>query len=156
MPFIPAAVASGDAGDPIGWPQAELAHFRTPRRTPEGVGVVGEVDDDCRPPNDVPIGHSVGMGQRRYGSVVEWLFRNRKTGRITIAQFPNAALWLFVAAAVLQRLLDPSGMLRTGLTLIAAGALLWWAVDELVRGVNPWRRLLGGAVIATQAARLVT
>lgn len=95
------------------------------------------------------------MEQRRYGAVVEWLFRNRKTGRITIAQFPNAALWLFVAATVLQRLLDPSGMLRTGLRLIAAGALLWWAVDELVRGANPWRRLLGGAVLATQAARLV-
>jgi hypothetical protein len=22
-------------------------------------------------------------------------------------------------------------------------ALTWWAVDEVIRGVNPWRRVLG-------------
>ncbi len=79
-----------------------------------------------------------------------WLFENRTTGRITIVQFPNAALGLFLAASALQRLLDPSGALRTGLRLLAAGALLWWALDELLRGVNPWRRLLGAAVLAGQ------
>jgi hypothetical protein len=24
---------------------------------------------------------------------------------------------------------------------------VWWAVDEIVRGVNPWRRFLGAAVL---------
>ena len=33
-------------------------------------------------------------------------------------------------------------------------ALRWWAVDEVFRGVNPWRRLLGagGLVIAVSSA----
>ncbi len=25
--------------------------------------------------------------------------------------------------------------------------LIWWAGDELLRGVNPWRRCLGAAVL---------
>ena len=83
-------------------------------------------------------------------SVIDWLFRDRHTGRITIVQAPNLALGLFLVAAVLRWLLDPSGGLKTALDGLATVALVWWAVDEVVRGVNPWRRLLGGAVLAGQ------
>ena len=95
------------------------------------------------------------MGDRRYGRVIDWLFRNRTTGRMTVAQFPNAALGLFLAATVVQLLLDPTGKLGAGLRILAAGGLFWWAVDELIRGVNPWRRLLGGVVLAGQIAKHV-
>lgn len=84
------------------------------------------------------------------GSVFDWLFRNRQTGRITIVQAPNLALWLFIVAAVVRSLLDPSGGVRTALDGVAGAALVWWAVEEILRGVNPWRRLLGGAVLAGQ------
>lgn len=87
--------------------------------------------------------------------MIDWLFRNRDTGRITIAQFPNAPLGLFLAATCLQWLLDPTGNLRAGLRVLAAAGLIWWAVDELIRGVNPWRRLLGGAVLAGQIVQYV-
>ena len=87
--------------------------------------------------------------------VIDWLFRNRRTGRITIAQFPNAALGLFLAATAARWLLDPTGRPGTGLRLAAAGGLIWWAVDEVLRGVNPWRRLLGGTVLAGQILRYV-
>ena len=85
--------------------------------------------------------------------MIDWLFRDRHTGRITIVQAPNLALWLFIAAAVLRSLLDPSGGLRTALDVLATAALVWWAVDEVARGVNPWRRLLGGAVLAGQVLK---
>ena len=85
--------------------------------------------------------------------MIDWLYRNRTTGRITIGQFPNAALGLFLAATALQLLLDPTGEPRAGLTLLAAGGLIWWAIDELIRGVNPWRRLLGGVVRAGQGLK---
>jgi hypothetical protein len=94
------------------------------------------------------------VGERRPQQVIDWFFRDRDTGRITIAQPPNAALWLFLAATVARSLLDPSGGLRTGLNWIAAGALIWWAVDEVIRGVNPWRRLLGAVVLIGQLVRL--
>jgi hypothetical protein len=87
--------------------------------------------------------------------MIDWLFRNRVTGRITIAQFPNVPLALFLGASTLRWLLDPAGRLRAGLTLVATGALVWWAAEEVIRGVNPWRRLLGGGVLAVQVMHLV-
>ena len=37
--------------------------------------------------------------------MVNWLFRDRTTGRITIAQFPNVSIGLFVVLAVIRGLL---------------------------------------------------
>lgn len=73
---------------------------------------------------------------------VDWCFRDRRTGRITIAQFPNVALWLVLATVVLRRIV-PSGSARTVVDVVGVAALTWWALDEVLRGVNPWRRLLG-------------
>ncbi|MEL7210840.1 MAG: hypothetical protein AAGK32_21830, partial [Actinomycetota bacterium] len=33
-------------------------------------------------------------------ALVDWLFRDRTTGRITIAQPPNPPLWIFLASVV--------------------------------------------------------
>ena len=88
--------------------------------------------------------------------MIDWLFRSRTTGRITIAQLPNVPLALFLGASILRWLLDPAGPRRAGLTLIATGALIWWAAEEVVSGVNPWRRLLGGGVLAAQVVHLMT
>ena len=93
--------------------------------------------------------------RRRLRSLIDWLFRDRRTGRITIAQFPNAALGLFLVASLAGWLFDPTGWFGDTLRLLARGALIWWAVDEVVRGVNPWRRMLGGAVLAGQIAQAV-
>jgi uncharacterized membrane protein YcfT len=96
------------------------------------------------------------MRGRELGRVVDWLFRSRTTGRITIVQFPNAALGLFLIASLLRPVFDPTGWPGTALRVLATGGLVWWAVDELLRGVNPWRRLLGGAVLAGQAVRYLS
>jgi len=92
----------------------------------------------------------------RIGSAFEWLLRNRRTGRITIAQFPNVALWLFLATVVLRRIVS-TGTAHTALDWMGVASLGWWALDEVIRGVNPWRRLLGVvgcAFVATGAASL--
>lgn len=86
---------------------------------------------------------------------IEWWFRNRKTGEITIAQVPNLPLVVFLVAFGLRWLLDPSGGLRTGLDVVAVVALVIWSVDEIVRGVNPWRRVLGAAVLGGLVAGVV-
>lgn len=87
--------------------------------------------------------------------MIDWLFRNRRTGEITIAQFPNLSLGIFLVAAVLRFALSPTGTTATVLDLIATGALLWWAVDEIVRGVNPFRRILGGIVVVAELILLM-
>jgi hypothetical protein len=80
---------------------------------------------------------------KRVSFVLDWLFRNRATGEITIAQFPNLALWIYLATAVLKRFASDGGSFRTTIDWCGVAALGWWALDELIRGVNPWRRLLG-------------
>lgn len=88
-------------------------------------------------------------------SLFDWLFRNRQTNEITIAQFPNVALWAFLVTVVL-RWVVPDGAARTSISWIGVAAITWWAVDEVLRGVNPWRRLLGLAGCAFAVARVVS
>lgn len=63
--------------------------------------------------------------------------------RFPLAQFPNAPL-LVALAAMLVRALGgwPAA------DAVARAALIVWAYEELARGVNPFRRLLGLVVLA--------
>jgi len=87
---------------------------------------------------------------------IDWLFRNRQTGEITIAQFPNPPLWVFIGAFGIGALLHPTGTFATVVEVVGRVALLVWALDEVVRGVNPWRRILGTTVLLWQLASAVT
>jgi hypothetical protein len=87
--------------------------------------------------------------------MLQWAFRNRRTGRITIVQMPNLALGLFLVGSVVRLLLRPSGGLGTALKVVTLSALLWWAAAEVLRGVNPWRRFLGGGVLTWLVVELV-
>lgn len=83
------------------------------------------------------------------------MFRNRQTGRITIAQWPNTALSVFFVATVVRSIAAPSGIAAMASNSLARGALIVWAMDELFRGFNPWRRMVGGGTLAWQAQRLL-
>jgi len=87
--------------------------------------------------------------------MIDWLFRNRRTGELTVAQVPNAPLAVFAVAAAIRWIFDPSGTVGTVVAVAATVALVVWAVDEVVRGVNPWRRLLGGGVLAVTAVGIL-
>ncbi len=80
--------------------------------------------------------------------MISWMFRSRQTGEITVAQLPNAPLIVFLVAVTVRWIFHPSGTLGTIVAVIATVALIVWAGDEIIRGVNPWRRILGGAVLA--------
>ena len=83
--------------------------------------------------------------------VLQWFFRSRKTGVITIAQAPNLLLWIAIVTGILLWL-RPSSFV---LIVAFRGGLLIWAGDEIVRGVNPWRRCLGSAVAAYELTTLL-
>ena len=76
-----------------------------------------------------------------------WCFRNRETGAITVAQTPNLALSVFLVAGSILWLSHPNGAISIAAKVVATGSLIFWALDEVVRGVNPWRRFLGIAVL---------
>ena len=80
--------------------------------------------------------------------MISWMFRSRQTGKITVAQLPNAPLIVFLVAVAVRWVFHPSGTIGTIVTVVATVALIGWAGDEIIRGVNPWRRILGGAVLA--------
>jgi len=85
-----------------------------------------------------------------------WWFAHRETGEITIAQFPNWPLWT-IGACWLARLVTADGSTAQDLLGWAIrGLWLVWGADELVRGVNPWRRALGLGVIAWQIVAVAT
>lgn len=89
-------------------------------------------------------------------SIVGWWFRSRETGRITVAQLPNLSLGIYLVAWATRKILAPTGTLDTVLAVVAGVALVWWALDELLRGVNPFRRVLGGAVLGWMIAGWLT
>jgi hypothetical protein len=92
------------------------------------------------------------MAEVTYGSGVQrpinWLFedRTRKDGHLVIWQWPNVPLWIWIASAILGRF--ASGGLGTAVHVIGAVALAVWAVMEIGWGVNPFRRIVGGVVLA--------
>jgi hypothetical protein len=82
------------------------------------------------------------------------MFRDRSTGKIVIVQWPNVPLAVFLVAAVVRRLVHPAGRAGAALSAVAVVALLWWAGDEVLRGVNPFRRLLGATVLVVTVVGL--
>jgi hypothetical protein len=94
------------------------------------------------------------LAQERTG-MLDWLFRSRRTGRITLAQIPNRPLGAWLLASALTWVAHPQGWVRGVLQIIASAALALWAADEALRGVNPFRRLLGVTVLAWLVFSLV-
>ena len=87
--------------------------------------------------------------------ILLWLFRNRDTGAITIAQAPNLVLWVVIVAAALRWMWPSDSTYNTTMTVVVTGGLLIWAADEIIRGVNPWRRFLGTAVAIYEIASIL-
>lgn len=74
-------------------------------------------------------------------------FRNPQSGELAIAQRPNLPLAIFLVATLGRLAFDPQGAVGTAVSLVAAVGLVWWAVEEIVRGDSPFRRVLGGVVL---------
>jgi ABC-type Co2+ transport system permease subunit len=86
---------------------------------------------------------------------LDWMFRSRKTGRITLAQLPNWQFAVWLLASAVMWLGHPWGWVRAVLVVLASAALALWAGGEVLRGVNPFRRLLGFAVLSWLVFSLV-
>jgi hypothetical protein len=92
---------------------------------------------------------------RRVTRTFDWAFRSRTNGRVAIAQWPNLALWIVIACDVTPRLVHLQTGAHQDLHWAGTAAVLWWSIDELVRGVNPFRRILGAVVLARVIIRIV-
>jgi len=84
-----------------------------------------------------------------------WMFLSRRSGHITIAQWPNISLWVVIVLSIAGRV-STSGTAAALVRGFARAALLIWALDEVVRGVNPFRRILGLVVVVVVAGSLAS
>lgn len=69
-------------------------------------------------------------------------------------QWPNPALSVWLGALLLS-FVDLSEAHTTEVDGVRHGALLVWALDEVVRGASPFRRVLGAVVLVAQLAALI-
>jgi hypothetical protein len=80
-------------------------------------------------------------------------------GRVVVAQstdrppdrraVPERDPWrVFLVATALGWLVASHGGVRTVAELVAQVSLVAWAGDEVIRGENPFRRILGAGVLA--------
>jgi len=67
-------------------------------------------------------------------------------GKVVIWQWPNVWLMAWMIALVVSWFLPP-GKLTDGLGLISFVALVVWALLEIFKGVNYFRRSLGLAIL---------
>jgi len=81
-----------------------------------------------------------------------WWFRSAD-GRLVLWQAPNPALWVWIVMVVIG-LFDLSASRATDVAGIRHGALVVWALDEVVRGASPFRRVLGAVVLIGQIVSL--
>jgi hypothetical protein len=96
--------------------------------------------------------HDAPASPNRVLSLRWWLCD--QDGRVTIAQWPNPALAVWLVAVVVGWT-EVLGADRTEtLRVVGQGALVAWAVDEVARGASPFRRVLGAVVLVVELVRL--
>jgi hypothetical protein len=93
----------------------------------------------------------ISFGRR----AIRWVFADRQSGRLIVVQWPNIWLWIFIVLTVGIHVHPAGGSAGHLIRVVADVALLMWAADELVRGVNPFRRILGLLVIGLTIYSLV-
>lgn len=82
-----------------------------------------------------------------------WWVSDRE-GHLALVQWPNPALAVWIVAVVVgwTGVLDQSR--ADTLTTVGSAALLVWALDEVVRGRAPVRRVLGAVVLVVELVGL--
>lgn len=90
-----------------------------------------------------PSETGVAVDRTKLRSLFDWFFRDRRTGRFLVAHVPNLAILLWLGTVLARQFTVQGTTADTLLEWAGSFTLGWWAIDEVVRGVNPWRRVLG-------------
>jgi hypothetical protein len=97
----------------------------------------------------------MGPTATRGHSALGRFFRNPETGEVVVAQPPNVPLLVWLAATAIRLVFAPHGALGTAVSVIATVSLVLWSLLEIARGDSPFRRVLGGVVLAAIVLRLL-
>ncbi|MFL6175381.1 MAG: hypothetical protein ACJ715_01930 [Ornithinibacter sp.] len=84
-----------------------------------------------------------------------WAVTSRETGKVVLFQAPNLPAVLSTVGAVVTAVSPRGSAVQRGAAVATVLVSTWWGVDELARGVNPFRRALGAGGLAAVAAATV-
>ena len=85
--------------------------------------------------------------------IIDKVFKD-KDGKVVLGQAPNLPIILAMAFWVPSLIIN-TGVLHSLLYLLFLGFLGWWAMLEILQGVNYFRRLLGLLGLIYITARLI-
>jgi len=100
-----------------------------------------------------PSGNDDSPPPTRVLSLAWWV--RDQNGEVALAQWPNPALAVWLVAVVVGWTGGLGAARSATLASVGQGALIVWALDELIRGSSPFRRLLGAVVLVPQLVRLI-
>jgi len=86
---------------------------------------------------------------------LRWAVTSRETGKVVLFQAPNLPAVLSTVGVVLTAMSPRGSGVQHGAAVATVLASTWWGVDELARGVNPFRKALGAGGLAAVAAATV-
>ena len=75
----------------------------------------------------------------------KWLFIT-KDGKVVIGQLPNLPIILWLVSLIINNFVKDY-KINWVISLVGTISLVYWAILEITRGVNGFRRLLGLGVI---------
>ena len=84
-----------------------------------------------------------------WARVRDRIFRDAD-GRVVVGQRPNPAITAWAVLTGVRPVADVDADADALLGGMATGALVVWALDELLRGATVFRRVLGAGVLAYQ------
>ena len=91
----------------------------------------------------------------QHRSAVSRFFRNPETGEVVVGQRPNAPLLMWLVATLVRLVFSPHGVVGTTVSVVGTVSLIVWSLLEIARGDSPFRRVVGGLVLAAIVVRLV-
>lgn len=95
---------------------------------------------------DIKINSNDSNGTSGVKKFINWLFINRETQNYTFGQKPNVSLIAFIISKAVELIVENESVTQIA-AWASAGFILWWGADEIIRGVNPWRKILGSVVL---------
>lgn len=89
-----------------------------------------------------------------FKKITNWLFRD-EDDEVVLTQLPNWQLTGAITAWLLQFVIS-DGTFHDTMRVIFTVLMVFWAYEEIVNGVNGFRRILGAIVLAIICINLYT
>lgn len=86
--------------------------------------------------------------------LINWLFIT-KDGKVVIGQFPNIPIIIWLISLIINYLVS-NDKISLVISIVGTLSLVYWALLEITKGLNGFRRLLGLVILLYVISQIVT